>query len=359
MSLLTVLVFMMVATVATTATYKWLSTVGFTSADRMAIASAKEASHAGIENARSWMTYHANDVGAIVRQYYDGGKKPVALTNLVRGANTSGLAYTVWLTGVQAAGSSYKFTVVSTGSAQTRTDTKYSETAVFNVTGLYKVKVPVNLKKKPLDFGYSYFGGSTDATDGIRNSSMLVNGNWKGNPARIDSDFVVTGNATLSGSEMTLGKHSCIGGDLNLDNQALKSAQDLFVAGRVKEMAGNIFGNAYFSKSLHMGQAGQGLVVNGDMTVMSRIHLHGEKPTTIKGNFCLGPDGNINNYHVIRNNSKFNAQKNVKILNKKTAWWDNPAIATTKDSPWEQDFNPNSWDLYTGKKESQEHRHHP
>lgn len=324
-SLVTVLVLMMVATIATTATYKWLSSVGFTSAERMAIAAAKQASHAGLENARSWMTYHANDVGAIVRQYYDNGKKPVALTNLVRSANGSGMIYSVWLTGVQASGASYKFTVVSTGTAQN--DAKYSETAVLNVSGLYKVKVPIKTKKKALNYGYSYFGGSTSSTDGVKNTSMMVNGNWNGNPTGVEQGFIVTGNVELSGSDMALGKYSCVGGTFSAENNGVKASGDLYVKGRASKIAGTIGGNAVFDQSIHMSNSGQGLTVNGDLTANGRIHIDDQKKTTIGGNLCFGKEGSIDNYQNIQNNSRFNAMKNVKILNTKTNWWEGPALS--------------------------------
>ena len=209
-SLVTVLIFMMIASIAATATYKWLSSAGFSSADRMAMAEAKEASHAGLESVRSWMTYHANDVGAILRQYYDGGKKPVALTNIVRKGSSSKQIFSVWLTGVETAGSAYKFTIVSNGSAHG--DAKYSETSVLNVRGLYKVREPVVLVQKPLDYNQSYFGGTTKGTGGVKNESMIINGNWSGNPPTVTGDFVVTGNASLSGDALNLGKHVCVWG---------------------------------------------------------------------------------------------------------------------------------------------------
>lgn len=73
-SLVTVLLFMLIATIAATATYKWLSSAQGSSASRMNVAEAQQASKAGLDAVRAWMTYHANDVGAVIRQYIDGGK---------------------------------------------------------------------------------------------------------------------------------------------------------------------------------------------------------------------------------------------------------------------------------------------
>ena len=67
-SLVTVLLFMLVATIAATATYKWLTSEGRSSASRMMRQEAYQSSIAGIENTRAWMTFHANDVGALINK---------------------------------------------------------------------------------------------------------------------------------------------------------------------------------------------------------------------------------------------------------------------------------------------------
>lgn len=287
-SLVTVLIFMMIASIAATATYKWLSSAGFSSADRMAMAEAKEASHAGLESVRSWMTYHANDVGAILRQYYDGGKKPVALTNIVRKGSSSKQIFSVWLTGVETAGSAYKFTIVSNGSAHG--DAKYSETSVLNVRGLYKVREPVVLVQKPLDYNQSYFGGTTEGTQSVKNESMIINGNWSGNPPIVTGDFVVTGSVGLSGNNLQLGKHVCIGGDFNPQNVGIE-AVDLYVKGKTNGFSGTISGNAVFDKSVTITDAGNGMTVLKDLTLKSTITTHENKMTSVNRNFCMESGG--------------------------------------------------------------------
>ena len=70
-SLITVLMFMLVATIAATATFKWLTSENRSSASRMLRQEAYQSSVAGIENARAWMSNHPNDVGALIKQYYN------------------------------------------------------------------------------------------------------------------------------------------------------------------------------------------------------------------------------------------------------------------------------------------------
>ena len=306
-SLVTVLIFMMIASIAATATYKWLASAGFTSADRLAMSEAKEASHAGLESVRSWMTYHANDVGAILRQYYDGGKKPVALTNVVRGMNTSKQVFKVWLTGVETSGNSYKFTIVSNGVAHG--SAKYSETSVLNVRGLYKVKEPSVVVQKPVNFKQSYFGGTTSNTGGVTNTSMIINGSWSGNPPRVEEDFVVTGNATLSGSDIRMGKHGCVGGNLNSQNEGVH-VTDLYVKGNTTQAGGDIRGNAVFEGNVGSTSAGPGLNVEGDLTFKGTYTTERTKATTVKGNFCVERNGRLNIGDLYQ---EFRVNKNVNV----------------------------------------------
>ena len=87
-SLVTVLLFMLVATIAATATFKWLTSESHSSSSRMLQREAYQSAVAGIETARSWMTYHGNDVGALIKQFEDSASAPILLnsqmTELIR-----------------------------------------------------------------------------------------------------------------------------------------------------------------------------------------------------------------------------------------------------------------------------------
>ena len=93
-SLLIVLMFMLIATIAATATWKWLSSEGMSSASRMLQREAAQSANAGIENARMWMTFNANDVGVLITQYLsdenlDGKGSPRPINISVRGRITT------------------------------------------------------------------------------------------------------------------------------------------------------------------------------------------------------------------------------------------------------------------------------
>lgn len=205
-SLITVLLFMLVATIAATATYKWLTSEGRSSASRMQQNEAYQSALAGIESARSWMTYNANETGAIIKQYKDGNNAPVKLTDRLAAFVRAGQHYDVYLVGVNTENSTYKLKLLSEGTARNG-EAKHSEVAILNVNGLYRVTKPTKNIKVHTDFEYAYFGGSLHYEGSNDVTSMVVNGNWDHNPPKTTSgDFIVTGNATLSGNRIDVAK---------------------------------------------------------------------------------------------------------------------------------------------------------
>ena len=177
-SLVTVLMFMLVATIAATATYKWITSEGHSSASRMMQREAYQSAIAGIENARSWMTYNANDFGALVTQYFSNGKKAILMTpKLQASLNDKGQQFNVWLTGVEVnADGTYKVQILSAGEA--RGGAKHSEEAIFNVVGLYQVNVPVihETITSSINFNFAYYGGTIGGTQDTM-TSTVINGN--------------------------------------------------------------------------------------------------------------------------------------------------------------------------------------
>ena len=129
-SLITVLLFMLVATIAATATYKWITSEGRSSGSRMLEREAYQSSVAGLENARTWMTYHANDVGDLIHQFIAGGNKPINLDGRLRTLQRAGQNYHVWMTGVNTDNPTYKVKLVSYGEALG--NTRHAEAAIFN-----------------------------------------------------------------------------------------------------------------------------------------------------------------------------------------------------------------------------------
>ena len=123
-SLIAVLLFMLVATIAATATFKWLFSSNSSSGSRMLQNEAYQSAMAGLENSRTWMTYHANDVGSLIKQYIEGGNKPIKLNSQLKELTKEGQEFDVWLVGVNTESSTYKLKLLSSGKA--KNNTRYS-----------------------------------------------------------------------------------------------------------------------------------------------------------------------------------------------------------------------------------------
>lgn len=315
-SLITVLLFMMIATIAATATYKWITSEGRSSAGRMLQREAYQSSLAGIENARAWMTYHANDVGGLVTQYFQNDKKPILLDSVLKPFNNQKQTYNVWLTGVSTEGNTYKLKLLSSG--KSRNDTRHTEVAILNVTGLYQVRVPQTKDSSSIDFEYAYFGGGFKSTQ-VTVTSAIVNGDWSGNPPNITNSWVVTGNATLSGNNVYVGNLACIGGNASTENQGI-SGKDLYVGGDF--MGGiNITEDVYFENDATQ-------VSGGPFNIGANVFLGGvlntslnDKPLSIHGNLCLEDDAYVWIKPVNSNNS-FTVDGNIWMPGTKPLWTD-------------------------------------
>lgn len=306
-SLIAVLLFMLIATIAATATWKWITSESNSSSSRMLKREAYQSAVSGIEATRAWMTYHANDVGAMIKQYQDNNNVPVKLDAQLAEFKRGGQSYDVWLTGVNTDGVSYKVKIVSKGTARDG-QANHTEAAIFRVDGLYKVRMPGRARVVNSEFDYSYFGGSTHNAGNMNPTSMLVNGNWSGNPNNVERNFVVTGNATLSGNNVHVGTLACIGGNLNADNGF--TGGHLFVNGKSSPLVANLTGNAYFNGKVVMGkQATPGFVVAGNVSLNdTMITSQDEFSPLIEGDFCLSEDALLMSDGV---NNAFTARGNV------------------------------------------------
>lgn len=316
-SLVTVLLFMLVATIAATATYKLLTSGGLSSASRMKQQEARQSALAGIENTRMWMTFHANDVGALVKAFIEGGNKPINLDARVRRWQRAKQDYHVWLTGVNTEKSTYKLKILSSGVSQILGNTEndanvtvatWNESAIFNVDGLYQVKLlneeVVEEVVASIPFKYNYFGGSTQSQGHIKAYSLLINGDLYGsNPAYTEENLIVTGDVYITGNSVGAGNTACIGGNLFANNGVL--GRDFYVGGNAdhfsfpstSEAAGlhnaNVTGNVYIEGNLAASSTGdqkfqQNLTLNGTWSTNLGAHV-----AQVAGNLCLGEEGKV------------------------------------------------------------------
>ena len=294
---------MLVATIAATATFKWLTSENRSSVSRMRIQEARQSALAGIQGARAWMTSNANEVGAVVRQYVCRNDPscskeskaqapiPISLNSKIANINEDKQNFNVWLTGISEVNGFYKFEITSEGYSQD--NSKHTEVAIFNVSGLYQVMPPEdNNKIKNIVYDYSYFGGSISNHGSAKLSSMLINGDWFGNPVGIDKNIIITGNAKLSGNNVDIYGTGCIGGDLYADNGI--DAKNLYVHGTSHDIGtkpdrAGITNHAYFDGIVLQGTTKQ-FRVGGNLTIKNEFHTHlgtFDSKVEISGNLCV------------------------------------------------------------------------
>lgn len=264
-SLIAVLLFMLVATIAATATWKWITSEGKSSASRMLKREAYQSAVAGIENARAWMTYHGNDLGALIKQYFDNGNRPIKLNDQLTPWVQGKQNYDVWLTGVNAgAAHNFKLKILSKGTS--RNNSEHTEVAIFNVDGLYQMTIPA--MSIVLDFDKAFSGSvDGDATNSPTLESALINGNFSGNQPSVTRDLVVTGNVVLQGTT------TAVGGDLYVK------------------------GNASFNSNTQLGAPGKVAYVGGSITSCEGGYLSSRGDLLVEGDYpancAVDADGNL------------------------------------------------------------------
>ena len=274
-SLVTVLLFMLIATIAGTATYKWLSSAQGSSASRMNIAEAQQASRAGLDAVRAWMTFHANDVGAVMRQYVDGGNKPVRLDAVVKAFGSHKQDYSVWLTGLDASSSPYRLKITSVGTARGGVAT-YSENSILKVNGLYRVRIPE--KHLGINFDGAFAGQHAGITGSDSLESGLITGDFEANNIpKIYSKMVITGKAKYGGDinhlgDVYIGKGIETTGKITFGNATTTDTLVAYVGGPVKCADGQpftVYGDLYLNGPIEKCI----LDVKGNLTVNANLQV--------------------------------------------------------------------------------------
>lgn len=305
-SLITVLLFMVVATIGATGVFRWLTSQNKASASRLMQSEVYQASAAGLETARSWMVYHAPDVGALIGQYEQGDRKPILLDSILRPlAKDKKQEFSVYLVGADTKSYPYKVKLISTG--KSRGGSKYSQIAILTVDGLYKVQIPK--KESKLNFNYTFWGGSLDFGGGNTISSLVLNGDWSGNPPLIEGDFIVTGALNLSGDNANVGGNTCVGKNLNTNN-ATGPLKDVYVHQDFLNAQGT-YQNVYVNGNLT--QSNKKMQINGSLNIngILRTNLDAQE-FEIMEDLVLGPTGVLN---FDSENRSFIVHNNVWIPN--------------------------------------------
>lgn len=272
-SLITVLLFMLVATIAATATYKWISSAGKSSGDRMMLSEAHQASLAGLENARSWITYHGNDAGALIKQYFDNNKAPVRMDGLLHELDNGRQDYSVWLVGVDNSGSTYKLKLISTGKG--RNGSRYSEISILRVDGLYRLQVPG--ENAQVDFNEAFYGNLSTAGTINANTAIITQ-----TPATHNG-----GGQALN--EINVSDYLILDGDFYVNNEA--NIGDLYVTGDLgycKDLTTT--GNIYVGGTMYAPMP-NGVTIGGSAYLQGGLNLNSKSPLAIANGGCSGSIG--------------------------------------------------------------------
>lgn len=324
-SLVTVLMFMLVATIAATATFKWLNSEGRSSASRMMLNEARQAAVAGITAARTWMTYHGNETGAIIRQFNGNGHKPIRMNNVLgENIDSDKQKFDVWLVGAETETSPYIVKILSTG--ESKNGTKHSEVAIMKVSGLYQVKVPE--KKVSISFDRAFFGKTTGITGDDSLESAIINGNFgqQNNVPKITKPLMVTGDFFFQGSS-EMGNDLYIGG--NFENRG-----SLFFGNVETNPSSNDYANCKTSDADTIVVYIGGSIVSCDggiVAVCGDLYVGGSVPPNcdikVGGNFTV-------NGHMERGTSDISKGIGVKknmVFTDKASWTKN-----------EKNYNPST-----------------
>lgn len=222
-SLITVLLFMLVATIAATATFKWLTSENRSSASRMLRQEAYQSAVAGIEDTRAWMSNHANDVGGIIKQYLENQKRPILLNSALPQLARASQNYNVWLAGVNAEKNTYKIKIISKGTSNRGTE--HTEVAILKVDGLYRIKIPQNSER--FTFNKAFHGASEGITGNDTIGSGNINGDWAySNTPVVKGDMIVTGDTKYGGKVHHYGDFY-LGGNLSSDGETIYGTEGI------------------------------------------------------------------------------------------------------------------------------------
>ena len=140
-SLIAVLMFMLASTTASVVLYKWLGSEGFASGARLKKSEAYQASESGLDAVQAWLSSRAADVGLVLSEYFSNTTyKPYNLNNVLAGDKKNFNVYLIGADTVKRNSNLYKLKFMSVGTG--RDGSQVSQTAIFNVEGLYNIKVP-------------------------------------------------------------------------------------------------------------------------------------------------------------------------------------------------------------------------
>lgn len=309
-SLVTVLLFMMVATIAVTSTYRWVSSSNMSSASRMKLNAARELATSGIEATRSWITFNGNDAGSLVKQFYDGHENPILLNPVLPKNFTSSNKDSVWLVGVSQDRQNIRLKILSVGTLDE--NTKFSEIAILNVSGLFQASLP--LVEKTVNYAES-FNGVLGAADSVIVDAAVI----KQTP-----EYTKNGVQMINGLKSS--KYVIMDGSFYVNHTA--DVHDLYVTGDLDfgynvNVSGNMYvgGDFYGSTTSNTVYVGKSAYIKGDFKPEEKSeyvknNVSSYSGSTLGGKFTIGSNLTVNgNLHHFKKDygSKIQVDSNLVV----------------------------------------------
>ncbi len=222
----------------------------------------------------------------MIRQYQETGKK-IKLNDRLVPWLKAGQNYDVWLTGVNTGSAhNFKLKILSSGTASG--GAKHNEIAIFNVDGLYKVRIPQVVAG--INFNKAFQGESDKFVGTDKLESGIVNGDFKGNQPAVEREFLVTGSIEYEGAASMRG--------------------DLYVGVDLKNKGATTIGNQVQRNSVVYVGRNLTYCDGGLMTVYGDMYVGGN----ISDNCSINVTGNLTiGGKLIRNSAtrKFTVERNL------------------------------------------------
>jgi len=276
---------MLVATIATTATYKWLSSESRSSANRMLQEEARQSAVAGLTAAQAWMAFHGNETGAIIRQFLVQSDKgaPIKFGDSLKALSKPGQEFNVWMVGADT--NTHPYTIKLASQGESRNGTKYTEIGIMKVSGLYRVQIPQN--ESGISFNQAFAGEHAGITAVDYLESGLVTGDFTNNAPVIGSKMVITGSASYQSTTTQNGDLYVNGnfeatGNITFGNSGSIDTLVAYINGDVTCADGNtfeVYGDLFINGSI---KSCTQIIVHGNMTVNGTIDVSDNNKAHVK-----------------------------------------------------------------------------
>ncbi len=284
-SLIAVLMFMLAATTSSVVLYKWLSSENFASGARLKHSEAYQASESGLDAVRAWLSYNAADVGGVLKEHFDNAQAPYHLNNQANNVISKALGsldnnqnFNVYLIGADISNRHklLKFMSIGTG----RDGSKVKQTAIFNVEGLYNVKI--QSPKGSTDFNDDFWGnmGTVNIIESMNvvmtQTAEIKNAGGQGlNEIKIGKDIDNPGYLILDGNYYV--------------NHGMNIYGDMYVTGDFDFCSTGSLDNDYINGYLYIGGI---FHPKGALTIQKDAFFKGgvnpNAAITVTGNSCSG-----------------------------------------------------------------------